>query len=361
MEVSREQVLRYRVHRQALGGSSGDGSADCPVLDIGVQETGPDGAAWALELRGDRTDPAELVYAWTLRGAPHAYRRSEIAQVAAAVAPYSDADARKRTLDAGKQLTAAGITMSEAFDRIATEMRDIVSKPTSKGDLSAGLTARLPAPYLRECRPCDAIHAYEQPFRLCAIRAGLELEPGTSPPVLRRIPGWRGIGKDVPPHLDVIRATLHLLGPADHRLVAGYLDAGAQDVKAHWPDDAVDVVVDGRRLQILAADADLLTDPPRTDVTALLGPFDLFMQSRDRDLVVPEEAARKDLWRVLGRPGGVLVGHEVVGSWRPRSRGKRLQIALSRWDGKAPTKRLAEQAERLATWRGQAFAGWAEA
>lgn len=357
MEATREQVLRYRVHVHALG----QGAPDCPVLDIGVQDTGPDGAAWALELRGDRTDPADLVYIWSLRGAPHAYRRREIAQVAAAVAPYSDADARKRTLDAGKQLTAAGIGMLEALDRIAAEMRDIVTKPTVKGDLSTALSERLPTPYLRQCRPCHATHAYEQPFRLSAIRAGLELEPGTSPPVLRRIPGWRGVGKTVPVHLDVVRAALHLLGPADPRSVAGYLDAGSKDVKAHWPEDTVDVVVEGRRLQILADDTDLLAEPPSARGTALLGPFDLFLQGRDRELVVPDRVARKDLWRILGRPGGVLDNHEVVGSWRPRSKGSRLAIVLTRWDGGAPTTRMAEAAERLASWRGQTFVGWAAA
>ena len=39
----------------------------------------------------------------------------------------------------------------------------------------------------------------------------------------------------------------------------------------------------------------------------LLGPFDPFLQARDREVVVPDPAHRKDLWRTLGRPGGVLV------------------------------------------------------
>ncbi len=65
----------------------------------------------------------------------------------------------------------------------------------------------------------------------------------------------------------------------------------------------------------------------------LLGPFDLFLQGRDRELVVPDADARKDLWRTIGRPGGVLAGHEVVGSWRPRSKGKKLRLAVTIWDG----------------------------
>jgi len=41
-----------------------------------VQGTGPDGSAWALHIRGvDNPLFDDLALAWTLRGAPHAYRR----------------------------------------------------------------------------------------------------------------------------------------------------------------------------------------------------------------------------------------------------------------------------------------------
>ena len=60
-----------------------------------------------------RAGPAERPgLAWTLRGAPHAYRRSEAAAVAAAVAPWSEADAAKRIFDASKPLRDAGIPVS---------------------------------------------------------------------------------------------------------------------------------------------------------------------------------------------------------------------------------------------------------
>ena len=49
--------------------------------------------------------PRRPVPAWTLRGAPHAYRRSEAAGVAAAVAPWNEADAAKRIFDASRPLT----------------------------------------------------------------------------------------------------------------------------------------------------------------------------------------------------------------------------------------------------------------
>ncbi|RYP89113.1 winged helix DNA-binding domain-containing protein [Nocardioides guangzhouensis] len=346
-----------RARPQLDGSGPGD---DASILDLGAQDTGPDGAAWALALRGCTVPAEELVLAWTLRGAPHFYRRAEGAHVAAAVAPLSEADAAKRVFDASKPLREAGIPVLDALDRVAAEMRDIVTEPTGKGDLSSALTERLDAPYLRWCRPCQATHSYEQTFRLSALRAGLELEPGTSPPVLHRIPGWRGPARSVPAHLDPVRAALRLLGPSTPQQVAAYVDAPVKEIRAHWPEDVEPVEVEGTTLDALADDVAALRDPVPVDGVLLLGPFDLFLQGRDRELVVPDPAARKDLWRVLGRPGGVLAGHEVVGSWRPRSSGRKLRLAVTMWSGGDMPDGVAEQGERLAAHRGQAFDGFVD-
>ncbi len=358
MQVTRDDVLRFRVRAQELHQTGS--RDDAAILDLGVQDTGPDGAAWALTIRGASVPAEDLVYAWTLRGAPHAYRRTNAAAVAAAVAPLSEADAAKRVFDASKPLKDAGIPVVDALGVIAGEMRDIVRTPTVKGEMSRELAERLPAPYLRWCRVCEATHSYEQTFRLSALPAGPELEPGTSPPVLHRIRGWRGAAKKVPGQLDPIRGVLRFLGPTTPKQVAGYVDSTVKEIKAHWPEDVVPVEVDGERLEILADDADALAGAEPVDGVRLLGPFDLFLQGRDRERVLPDAAARKDLWRTIGRPGGVLVGHEVVGSWRPRSSGKKLRIALNLWSGGKPPKDLAEQAERLAAFRGQAFEGYVD-
>ena len=239
MRVSRDNVLRFRVHAQQLDRSGTH--TDAAVLDLGVQDSGHEGARWALELRGATPDPDSLLLTWTVRGAPHVYRRAEAAEVAAAVAPWSDADAAKRIFDAARPLKAAGIPALEALDHVAAEMRAVVTAPTPKGEMSSALTRRLPEPYLRWCNPCGATHVHEQSFRLSALRAGLELEPGTSPPVLHPIPGWHGASGSVPDHLDPVRALLRLLGPSSPALVAGYLDAPVREVAARWPEDVVEV------------------------------------------------------------------------------------------------------------------------
>ena len=45
--LTRAQVLAFRVRAQQLDRDAGT-LADTAVLDLGVQDTGPDGARWAL-------------------------------------------------------------------------------------------------------------------------------------------------------------------------------------------------------------------------------------------------------------------------------------------------------------------------
>lgn len=65
------------------------------------------------------------------------------------------------------------------------------------------------------------------------------------------------------------------------KLVAEYLDARVTDVTARWPEDVVEVSVEGEPRWVLSADAGKLTSE-RVRTTRLLGPFDLFLQARDR-------------------------------------------------------------------------------
>src|SRR5215831_11890364 len=108
--VDPRQVMNFRVRVQQLERARGT-LAQTAVLDIGVQDTGGDGGRWALAVRGVVVEATQterdLVLLWTVRGAPHLYRRSDVAMVAEAVSPYSEADAGHRIFNAAKPLKAA--------------------------------------------------------------------------------------------------------------------------------------------------------------------------------------------------------------------------------------------------------------
>ncbi|GAA3633805.1 DNA glycosylase AlkZ-like family protein [Microlunatus ginsengisoli] len=375
-ELSRDQVVAGRIHAQQLDRPPPAGSeperapTDAAVFDLGVQETGRDGASWALVNRGVPLESPAALYrcpdvslAWTLRGAPHFYRRSELVDVLTATSPFSDADAAKRVIGASGPWSEAGISARDALAAVAAELRAVVDRPRVKGEVSTLVSDRLGGPYVRDCRRCDAVHVWELPFRLAALEAGLELEPGTSPPVLHRIRGWprRRPGpvddpSAAPEQLQPIRAIIRLLGPITPAEVAGFFDGSVTDVKRLWPADAIAVQAAGRKAWVLAGD-----EPPEIgpDLVRLLGPFDLLLQSRDRSLLLPDKERRRALWPSLGRPGAVLVGTELVGTWRPRASGRRFGIEATFW--RRPTKAergsIDLEAERLAAHRGAEFAG----
>ena len=347
--------MNFRVRAQQLDRARGT-LAQTAVLEIGVQDSGGDGGRWALAVRGVEVRyDKDLVLLWTVRGAPHLYRRSDVAMVAGAVAPYSEADAGKRIFDAAKPLKAAGIGNLAALDEVAAQMRAIVARPTAKGEVSRRLAEVMPEPYLRYCRACKATHLYEMPFRLSAVRGGLELRPDTSPPILQRIHGFTK--PSVPDaRFDLIRAYLRLLGPATPKHVAEFIDAPVKDVQARWPEDVTEVTVGREKRWVLAADEKPL-ETAEVHLTRLLAPFDLFLQARDRATLVPDAGHAKQLWPVLGRPGAVLVDSELVGAWRPRKAGNALTVAVEPWRpfDKPTRAAVSEQAERLAAYRGIAL------
>ena len=70
---------------------------------------------------------------------------------------------------------------------------------------------------------------------------------------------------------------------------------------------------------ILSRDEPTLRDEPGTAAPARLLPSGdayLLLQGADRELLVPDADRRRALWPPRVWPGGVLVGGEIVGTWR---------------------------------------------
>lgn len=370
-----EQVRawRWRAHQLAAEPGSVTDVADLDILDLGVQETGPIGALWSLACRGWSVSEApevDLVWAWTLRGAPHAYRRSDLTKVAAATAPYDDADAACRILDAADPMRDNGVSVLEALSRLATLQRDVVREASGKGQVSTALSGQVPAYLLRWCERCGAEHPLDMPFRLAALHGGLELEMQASP-ILHRARGIRPqrfARRRRDARLDPLRGYLRFFAPARLVDAAAHLGTERAAVAEAWPKDVVRVKVTGLPgvRHVLASDIDSLvatpSQPESRGVVRLLGPFDPYLQLRDRELLVPDASRRHSLWRSLGRPGAVVRDGEVLGVWRPRSTGQRLTLRLELWAAVTAAVRAAieQEAERLAAHRAQKLAAVTE-
>lgn len=370
LTLTRADVMRLRVARHQLDRAPGvaQNPRDVDILDLGVPDTGSPAGAWALANRGaPPAGPDELARVWTLRGAPHLYRRSDLARVAVATAPFSEADAAKRVLAAARPLREAGIPVLDALTIVARHLREIARDPVPKGEASTALSAMVGDPYLRDCPGCGTRHLFELPFRLAAFQAGLELCPDTAPPVLRRVPGLEPAmfghrAGDAAPRFDVVRGYLRFYGPASPAQVTAFLEAPVREVRAAWPRDTIPVTVqdhDGDGVEILAEDEAAVGRARRAGAPSgvrLLGPGDPFLGARDRELLVPDAHDRRDLWRPVGRPGAVLADGELVGSWRSEVSGGHLAVTVRPWGAWRASLRhlVGEQAALLAEHRGVA-------
>jgi hypothetical protein len=370
MQVSRTQVLAYRVAAQGLHRDAGK-IDELAVLDIGVQEAMGSPAALAfaprLPRRFDLAPDAipvgpehDLALVWSLRGAPYVHRRGELDRLAAALWPLSEADAAVRLNETGPSVQRAGIAALEQYRIAVQQMRAAVTKPIAKGAASTAVSKRLPPVMLRDCRACKARHISDSAMRTALVPAGLELEPGTSPPVLlRRRAAKLPKRADLGALAELARRYLALLGPATVADVAGYLEARRADVEqalAGKLAGLTEVRIDGRTALIPDERLALLRRPPQPDPVRLLGPFDPYLQARDRALLVPDTAVQKALWPVLGRPGAVLLDGEIAGMWRTKSTKRKLTIIVETFlpVPRAAWQELDVEAERVAQVRGAA-------
>jgi hypothetical protein len=347
LRVSREQVLGYRT---AVHGLTRDG-ADA-VFDIGVQDTPPGSARLALAARGlPEPDPGELVPAWTLRGAPHLHRPADLRPLALALWPGSEADGLAKIAWQRSRMQATGMSIHDALATTAAAMRDAVRRPTVKGAASAAVTGRIPESLSQWCRPCQSTHVFESLFRMAALPGGLRLVPDAAPATLTPIEDWPGIPTSQEGVDRLIMSYLRLLGPAGMAEVAGWLSTTRTELRQAWPDDLVEVDVEGRSAWLPADSVDALRTATRPRLVRLLPPSDPYLQARDRDLLLPDRAAQKTLWTSLGSPGALLVDGEIAGVWRARSAGKRpLRITVTPFGELDPDvrKALDEEAHLVA-------------
>ncbi|MET1074627.1 MAG: crosslink repair DNA glycosylase YcaQ family protein [Umezawaea sp.] len=342
-DVGRAQVLAYRVAAHQFDRTS----TDLRVFDLGVSDSERSAAA-ALAARL-AVDPDLTAYptTWTVRGAPHLHRPADFPALAARVWPLSDADAIARM--SRPRGVSAGLA---ALTAVATALREVVTSPMPKGEASRLITPLVPPEVTAWCRGCDATHVQDPVFRLAALPAGLLFDPALKTVTFVPTTPWPGVPSATKGFEDLLLAYLRLHGPAGPSEVAGYFGTTATVIKKVWPSDLAEVRVDGKPAWLPADQVPALLDPPAPDVVRLLPPLDPYLQARDRDLLVPDKAAQKEVWRILGRRGAIMVDGEITGTWQAKTAGKHLDVTLRPFAEPPPPAAVEAEAQRLAEVRG---------
>ncbi|MDO3702129.1 crosslink repair DNA glycosylase YcaQ family protein [Micromonospora sp. C28SCA-DRY-2] len=341
-EVSREQVLAYRAAAQELH-RPGRAAADLAVLDLGVQDTPYGSARLALAARGAPTGDDRLELVWSMRGAPHLHRRAELPELAAAIWPLDDADATRRLPGRIREGARLGLA---AFRVTADAFAAVVTAPMARGDVSRAVSDRVPAELTYDCEPCGARHISGALFQQAGLAGGVRLAVSGRSATLAPLSGWTGPPERAAGTDALVLAYLRLLGPATPAEVAGFLGTSAGALRGVWPEGLAEVRVAGRRAWLPADRLDALREARPAPGVRLLPPGDPFLQARDRDALVPEKAHQKQLWRIIGNPGALLVDGEVAGVWRAKVAGRgALEVTVTPFDGRALPGRARRELE----------------
>lgn len=317
--LGRRRILGYRAAAQGLDRTSAGRDR---VLALGVQDTPYGSARDALAARSDdaAAEHDSLVLVWSWRGAPHLHRPGDLAFLAAALWPVNDTDATTR-IGTG-QIREGAQRGLRAFTEAAEAMGAALTGPMTKGELSAAVSAAVPADLTYHCPSCRTRHISGALFQQVGLAARVRVCPQGRSTHLDVLP--EGIGPDaVPERAEGTAAALHryadVLAPVTPAGLAAFLGTDIATIRAVLPDDLVPVNGPaGTGLVPASAVADL-DGAADVRATRLLPPGDPWLQARDREFLVPDRARRKAIWRPIGSPGVVLVDGEIRGIWRARA------------------------------------------
>ncbi|WP_036528722.1 winged helix DNA-binding domain-containing protein [Nocardia sp. CNY236] len=354
LTADRAQVIAYRILAQQMDRPVVEPSR-LAVLELGVQDTPYGTARQALAVRAGRVvDDESLRLAWSLRGAPHLHRAADLPALAEALWPLSEADATIRI--SNPQIKAGAKLGIAAFTQTAAAFRKVVTGPMRKGEVSAAVSARIDQSLTYDCRSCQARHVSGGLFQQAGLAGGVGVRVDGSATVIEPL------NPPVPPASVAVGTSrliadyLRLLGPAGPAEVAKFLGTTQKHLRPIWPDDLVEVHVDGERTWLTSDRVDQFQNAAMPDLTRLLPPSDPYLQARDRALIVPDKARQAQVWKILGSPGAVLSGGEVVGVWRARMAGKRLAVTVTEFERLPATAKaeMTAEAELLRAVRGAA-------
>ena len=84
------------------------------------------------------------------------------------------------------------------------------------------------------------------------------------------------------------------------------------------------------------------------------GPHDPYLDTRDRDVLLPDKALQKLVWRTVGNPGAVVLDGRISGVWTARTVRDRLELSVTAWQAFSARQQsmLEIRAQEYAAFRG---------
>lgn len=316
LDLSREQVLAHRRRAGALDERLPPGRSSLErAAWAGLQDSVPRAALLSIHARVEGSEPSTwedsaLVQVWGPRFTAYVIA------------------ARDRAVFTLGRLPAGGKGLRRAEDTAARLHAFLDGRRMRYDEAGRGVGVHPNA--LRYAAPTGTVLIRWEGARLPVIWTvpRPEIDPGEA-------------------RLELARRCLHVFGPTTSAAFAKWAGIGAAEGRAAFDALAGEVVAvrtpvgDG---WILASDEPSFRAKPSSAAPARLLPSGdpyFLLHGVDRELLVPDEDKRPELWTPRVWPGAVLVGGEVVGTWRRADK----VVAIQTWRRLSAAERQAVEAE----------------
>lgn len=388
MTVTREQARAFRLRRHHLDRPLPSGGLVEAAAGCGVQNSPPgawETALWnrvegvtlpQLEqaLYGEKT----LLQAWSVRGVPLVFPTKDAGVFLTPLCAQPGEEPWIYTRGITGALDALGLDFDDLLPLVETacaclEGETVLSKEALDRRLAGVIEPMLPP----EVRPAwNAPSMYGQPdrqtvggaavsflLRPCSFRGKVVFgaREGIYPTFTSPA---RWLGRSLPNHPDgageLVRRFLRCYGPTQVSDFQSWLGCSPRQAKRLWggiEDELEPVELEGKRRWVLAEDLNLLSQGEEGEQLLLLGSHDPYLDLRDRELILPDKARQRQVWKTVGNPGAVLLWGRVIGLWTVRTRGDKLDAAVTLFEPLSPAQRsrLEELAQGYAAFRGSAL------
>jgi len=305
-----------------------------------VQDSPPGAAIAAIVARCPDVpvgwlDTASVVALYNPRTATAVVPADEVAAYGTAFLPPDDAGL-KAIVDSALPTVSEGFAepVQLAVEAIADALDGV---ERSRDDLHEALRQRLPGELLPWCEGCQSHHARRALLVMAALNGRLCISgrAGRQPAFSRtdQLVGWEPPERTVAA-AELVRRYRATYGPSSPAHFADWAGLGKAHARELWALD------------------DSPPAPERPDGVRLLAPGDPILLGRDRETLLPDPAARKQVWAALGGMGIVLDDGEPVALWRGRKKGKKLDVSVVALGRRVPRRAIEAEAERLASHRG---------
>ena len=352
-----EQILAFRLARCGLAGRAASSLAEAAATP--ASDFSRDAALLALAARrgaitresyDDAVDSGkELVVAYIVRGAIHALPAADLPLFGRALIATDEDELGRQLGDQMRKLAKEhGFEQTAALAEVTAATKEALAggRALSKIELHEELRNRLGEELLPWCKGCKSHHAPPMLWRYAVIEAGVRLDSERRYRMAKR-------GKKADPE-EAVRRFLGAYGPATPAAFAEWAGLAPAHAERLWggvEDELVEVQAGKERGWALGADEKALAKPPQAEGVVLIPPGDPYLQKINRPLLTPDKEQRKRLFRPVASPGAVLKDGRLVGSWKPKLKGKKLDLTVEKL-GRIAKKDLTGEAERIAALRG---------